>query len=349
MIDRQGVALGEYKAPVKIAGAGEAQRCFYPFKIEPYGRGCSHNCLYCYARSCNDFRGQWDPKRPYVTRLSTIRDVFKSALYHGRTTGKLNKLIRSQVPVRIGSFTDCYGAVEDKWRNTRKLIQMLNAMHYPYMVMTKSDRVLEDADLLNPNLCYVQFSVSTPDDEKAKIMEPGAPPTSKRLDALRQLHEAGFWTAARINPMFPTHRDGYHSRGIKSEEHYHFGWELVDQIAEAGADTLIAGFLRLSPYNLKWIKEATGEDLRWLFPLGYDNLALHFSTEEKRWYYERAKAMCDERDMRFSVCYDGDDAYTEFRYLWANQNDCCDGLGNIPAFKRTFGDLRRVFGIEEAG
>ena len=149
--------------------------------------------------------------------------------------------------------------------------------------------------------------------------------------------------------MFPTHRDGHFSRGVESEEHGYFGWELVDQCAEAKAGTIIAGFLRLSPYNVTWIREATGEDLRWLFTGGYDNLALHFSTEEKWYYYERVKNRCDELGVRFSVCYDGDDAYTEFRYLWANQDDCCDGLGRVPEFKRTFGHLRRVFGIEEPG
>jgi len=88
--------------------------------------------------------------------------------------------------------------------------------------------------------------------------------------------------------------------------------------------------------------------LCWLFAGGYDNLALHFSTEEKRHYYEEMKTRSDRLGMRFSVCYDGDDAYTEFRYLWANNNDCCDGLGNIPAFERNFGHLRPVFGIREA-
>lgn len=204
MIDQAGIALGEYKVPVKIAGAGEAQRCFYPFKIEPYGRGCSHNCLYCYSRACNDFRGQWNPTHPYVTKLNTIRKVFKSALYYGRTGGNVNRLIRARVPVRIGSFTDCYGAVERKWRNTRKLVQMLNSLNYPYMLMTKSARILDDADILKPDLCYSQFSVTTPNDARARIMEPGASPTSERLSALRQLAEAGFHTAARINPFFPT-------------------------------------------------------------------------------------------------------------------------------------------------
>ena len=213
MIGQQGVALGEYKVPVKIAGAGEAQRCFYPFKIEPYGRGCSHNCLYCYSRSCNDFRGQWDPKRPYVTKLETIRKAFKSALYYGKTSGHMNKMIRAHVPVRIGSFTDCYGAAETKWRNTRKLVQMLNSLRYPYMVMTKSATVLEDADLLDPELCYAQFSVTTPDDAEARVMEPGASTTSERLDAIRQLAGAGFTTATPWQGINVDYRD----RNVESQ------------------------------------------------------------------------------------------------------------------------------------
>ena len=107
--------------------------------------------------------------------------------------------------------------------------------------------------------------------------------------------------------------------------------------AEAGAKTLIAGFVRLSSWNLRWIEEATGQDVRWLFDpeLRQSNQAYHFSTEEKRYYYEEAERRCRKLGMAFSVCYDGDDAYEEFRYLWANPNDCCNGVGNVPAFGAT--------------
>lgn len=336
--------MNRYKGAIKVAGAGEAERCFYPFKVEPYGWGCSHNCLYCYARSCNDFRGQWDPDDPRIVDLyDSVATTFWSALTGEKATGQINRLIRARIPVRLGSFTDCYGAIEARYRNTRRIIQLLNACHYPYLIMTKSDRILEDADLLNPDLCYVQFSLSTPHDALALVMEPGAPPTSARLAALRQLGEAGFYTAARINPFFPTHKDGHFSAGLASPEYRYFGWNLVDMCAEAKVRTIIAGFLRLSPFNVKWIKEATGDDLRWLFAGGYENQSWHFSTGEKRYYYERTKARCDDLGMRFSVCYDGDDAYTEFQYLWANPDDCCDGLGNVPAFKRNFAYLRKVF------
>ena len=101
---------------------------------------------------------------------------------------------------------------------------------------------------------------------------------------------------------------------------------------------MIAGFVRLSSWNIKWIKNKTGKDLTWLFDAGtkVKNQALHFSSEEKRYYYEKIKKSCDDLGMEFSVCYDGDDAYEEFRYLWANPNDCCNGKGKIPGFKNAF-------------
>ena len=109
-------------------------------------------------------------------------------------------------------------------------------------------------------------------------------------------------------------------------------------IYESGAKTIIAGFVRLSSWNIKWVKAKTNEDLSWLFnsDTKQKNTALHFSEEEKRYYYEKIKRMCDKLGLDFSVCYDGDESYEKFRYLWANKNDCCNGLGNIKGFKKTF-------------
>lgn len=160
---------------------------------------------------------------------------------------------------------------------------------------------------------------------------------------MEKLTLEGFYTAARINPLFPIYPDGHYSvMESDAEPLKFFDWSLIGDLVDAGAGTIIAGFVRLSPFNLRWIKEATGKDLRYLFTSKFESNALFFSTEEKRYYYEKCKMLCDRAGVRFSVCFDKDDAYDEFRYLWADQEDCCDGRLNVRGFGVTFDGFREL-------
>lgn len=314
-------------------GGGEISRCFYPFKFDPYGRGCSHNCLYCYSRSVNAFRGNWNEHSPAKAATREIWRQFESA-WNGRDSQN-SRLLRSGLPLRFGGMSDPFSDPEPEARLTLMALTMLRAHDHPHLILTKGALVGQEPYIgtLSPKLSYVQVSVSTPYDDVSSVVEPGAPVTSERLRALKDVADAGIYTAARINPLFPLAKDGHYSNGVQSDKLRHFGWELLDMLAEAKVKTVIAGFLRLSTWNLRWLKEATGEDYSRLFDENtkQKNTALHFSREEKRWYYEQIKKRCDELGMAFSVCYDGDENYETFRYLWANQNDCCNGLGNVFA------------------
>ena len=321
----------EYKSFIGLPGGGEISRCYYPFKLDPYGKGCSHNCTYCYARSTLSFRGLWGEAAP--ASFDKIERVFANA-FDRNARGHINELLRRRVPLRLGSMTDAFAEAERVHGLTRRVLALLRDYDYPYLILTKSSSIEDYIDVLDPRLAYAQFSITSPYDDIAAKYEPGASSPVARLRACRTLTNAGIYTAVRINPMFPMYKDGHYSLGVVSEPFRYFGWELLDMAAEAGAKTVIAGFVRLSSWNIRWIKDATGEDLRWLFDVEAKqaNQALHFSTEEKRYYYEEARDRCNALGIDFSVCYDGDDAYEAFRYLWANHNDCCNALGNIPAF-----------------
>jgi len=223
---------------------------------------------------------------------------------------------------------------EEKLGVTREIIRYLNELRYPYLILTKSASVASfDVD---PELAYVQFSVSTGDDGWARRLEPGADPPSARLRAMRAVADRGVYCALRINPMLPWYPDGTLESGGDSDGKLNW-WdlELIDAGVEAGAGTILAGFLRLDPRTLRWTSEAAGIDLRPWFRGKFVNSSLHYSAAEKRIYYEMVAERTRQAGAEFSVCYDGDDAYNEFRYLWADQEDCCNGRRNIPAFGAT--------------
>jgi len=332
---------------LKLPSGGEVHRCFYPFKLDAYGCGCSNDCLYCYAKSCLEFRSLWNPESPSVADVDKLEKIFSDALSNNK--GKFKELIRERLPVRLGGMTDCFGDIEEFERSTYAIIKMLNHFNYPYLILTKNKLVAEYARFMKKHLAYIQFSITTPYDSVSKKFEGNASSTSERLEALKKVSEAGFYTAVRINPLFPMYPDGYFSQKKKfptgARKFRYFDWSLVDRSIDAGANTIIAGFLRLSSWNIKWIKDKTGQDLTWLFDTStkQKNQALHFSTEEKRYYYENIREVCWIKGADFSVCYDGDDDYEKFRYLWANQDDCCNGKGNIEGFAKTYDFFNKDF------
>lgn len=326
----------EFKSPVKLPGGGETKRCYYPFKVDTYGCGCSHNCTYCYARASLDFRELWDKDRPKVADVGEIKRYFES--------GK-DALIKKHLPVRLGGMTDCFANDEDRLRVTEKVIEYLNSIDYPYLIITKNKLVQDYVDILNKDNCIVQLTITTEFDDLSGIYEEGASLTTERLAAGKKLAENGIYTAARINPLWPMAKDGFYTGGTKSKKKFrYFTFNLPQLIADHGFKTIIAGFLRLSSHNIKYIKEKTGEDVSWLFDKQrVENGAYHFSTDEIRYYYERIKGICDSNGVEFSVCYDSDRNYQAFRHLWANQNDCCNCEGKVKGFRTKFDQLNKDF------
>src|SRR5206468_9060404 len=88
-------------------------------------------------------------------------------------------------PSAMGTNTDPYQPIEQRWRVTRSLVELLLETRHPFTITTKSDRVLRDLDLLkqaaNLRIASVALSVTSLDPAIARTLEPRAPRPSKRL------------------------------------------------------------------------------------------------------------------------------------------------------------------------
>lgn len=160
--------------------------------VNPYA-GCGFGCRYCYAQLImrRFYPGiQWgEYAYPKVNAAEILAKELKRA---------------KKGSVFISSVTDAYQPLEKKYELTRKCLSLLLEKQFPVTVQTKSPLVLRDLDLLKKfNECTVGMTVTTDDDEIRKKFEPKAPPIASRVDALRQLHEAGIRTYAFIGPMLP--------------------------------------------------------------------------------------------------------------------------------------------------
>ena len=182
-------------------------------------RGCEHGCIYCFARPTHAFH-DLSPGIDFESRLFAKPDAAK--LLHA----ELSRPGYSVRPIAMGTNTDPYQPIEEHWRITRSIIELLVETRHPFTITTKSDRVLRDLDLIAPaarlGLASVALSVTSLDPKIHKTLEPRAPAPRKRLAAIKELREAGVPAVVAIAPVIPQVTD-------------HELEEIVAQAADVGA------------------------------------------------------------------------------------------------------------------
>ena len=182
--------MSEYKSFYKKAGGSEGTRCRYPVRLDTYGRGCSHDCDYCYARSLLEFRGLWHPEDPAVADVEKIRK-------------RLDRIPECQV-LRLGGMTDCFQPMEKRCRVTYETIRELNRRRIEYLIVTKSAMVADDEyiQIYDKDLAHIQISITATDDEQALVYEK-ASRISDRIRAVEKLQDLGFDVSVRLSPFIP--------------------------------------------------------------------------------------------------------------------------------------------------
>lgn len=171
--------------------------------INPY-RGCEHGCIYCYAR----------PSHCYLGHSAGLD--FETQLYaKPNAAALLEKELAAPgyqpATMALGTNTDPYQPIERERRITRSVLEVLERTGHPVGIVTKSALVVRDIDILQRmaerGLAKVALSVTTLDRHLARRMEPRASTPSRRLDALRQLSEAGIPTGVMVAPVIPSLND----------------------------------------------------------------------------------------------------------------------------------------------
>jgi DNA repair photolyase len=201
--------------------------------INPY-RGCSHGCIYCYARPAHAYLG-----------LSPGLD-FESRLFFKPEAGKLlaaelSKTSYKPGVIHIGGDTDPYQPDEKRLGVTREVIETLQRFRHPFSIITKSALILRDLDVLGEmgrsGLARAVVSITSLDRKLARSMEPRAATPERRLDAVRRLSEAGVPTVVMFAPAIPSLND-------------HEMEAVLQRAAEAGATG--AGYVALRlPLEIK--------------------------------------------------------------------------------------------------
>lgn len=325
-------------------------KCFYAFEIDSYGRGCLHNCHYCYAKEQLSSHGFWNRPMPFPVNLAEVRKIFYTVFETDRPS-KWREIMEKRIPLRMGSMSDSFMWLDLKYGVTKELLRIFRHYRYPYVVFTRSDLAAHDdyLELLDKKLCAVQYSIAGNNEALTKVLEPGAPSFQRRLAALEKLSKAGFWTTVRVNPLFAKYPDGFYSDPKSIAERFGerknvpvldlYNDDFIPSIAEAGVPSLLAGFVRLTPHAIKAMSAASGIDIKSFFKPEFleQRGDKKYSDPEIAYYYRMFQKQCAENEIRFSTCYIGNGMKDFFQYqdLWSNKSDCCDAIGNVAAIKKT--------------
>ena len=199
------------------------------YSMNPY-QGCEHGCIYCYARNVHEYWGYsagLDFERKIVIKKNAP-DLLRKFLMNP----KWNCL-----PISLSGNTDCYQPAEQKYRLTRKLLEVCNEFNQPVGLITKNAGMLRDKDILqklaSKKLVSILVSITSFEEDLRRVMEPRTTTGKQRIRLIKELSEAGIRMGVMLGPMIP---------GLNEQEMQ----RIMKAAAEAGATFSAYTFIRLN-------------------------------------------------------------------------------------------------------
>jgi DNA repair photolyase len=252
VVDRH-VGTGEFRgmeflhvnAGTIINEVPASSRMPFRYTINVY-RGCSHACVYCFARPTHEYLGLnigEDFDRRIVVKVNAVE----------RLSAELTARRWAGHHIAMGTNTDPYQRCEGKYHLTQGVVRVLGDAANPFSILTKSTLILRDIDLLaraaGRTRVRADLSIGTLDETVWRMTEPGTPNPRRRVEAVRRLNEAGVPCGVLIAPILPCLSD----REDQLEE-------VVTACVEAGAVSVSTVGLHLRPgvkeHYLAWLSRA---------------------------------------------------------------------------------------------
>ncbi|MBX6766236.1 MAG: Rv2578c family radical SAM protein [Actinomadura rubrobrunea] len=240
----RGMTFYEVQARSIINRVPAASRMPFRWTINPY-RGCSHACVYCFARRSHEYL-----------------DLDSGADFDSKIVVKVNagELVRRELAaprwrgehIAMGTNVDCYQRAEGRYRLMPPILKALRDAANPFSILTKGSLILRDLPLLAEAAERTEVgtavSVGFVDRELWRLVEPGTPSPDKRLEVCAALNDAGVRCGVVMGPVLPYMTDS--PRQLE---------EAVRRIAEAGATSVTAITLHLRSgareWFLAWLRE----------------------------------------------------------------------------------------------
>ena len=229
----------------EILSRNDSPDLSFRWSVNPY-RGCFHACAYCYARPTHEYWG-FGAGTDFESKIVVKRQapvLLRQAFDKPSWKGEL---------IVFSGNTDCYQPMEASLELTRACLEVCAEYRNPVAIITKGVLVQRDLDVLkrlhDEAWVRVYFSIPFADDEVARLVEPQAPTSGKRFDAMTRLSEAGIPTGISISPIIP---------GLNDEDIP----DLLHRARRAGAREAMSTLLRLA----KSVEAVFAERMSQAFP-----------------------------------------------------------------------------------
>jgi len=253
--------------------------CTCPHKLtfDPY-TGCDHKCTYCYATSYIPNFHKCRPKKDLLNRLEKETPRLKGEL------------------ISIANSSDPYPTIEKNLNLTRQCLKILSQCQCRVQIITKSDLVARDANILRRMNSVVAISITTEDDDLAKQLEPKAPPPSKRMHAIERLTQENVPVCVRIDPIIPFLNDNPR--------------KLIKTLATLGVKHITSSSYKAKQDNWNRFRQAFPKTASKLAPLYFKKgdaiSGYRYLPKELRYTLMRnVKELTESAGMTFGNCREG--------------------------------------------
>ncbi|WP_407723872.1 radical SAM protein [Ruminococcus sp. JL13D9] len=157
-------------------------------------RGCTHGCIYCDSRSnCYQMNHEFEDIEVKENAIELLENALRRK--------------RKRCMIGTGSMSDPYMPLEAQLEYTRKALLLIEKYGFGATLITKSDRVLRDLDILKrinqKTKAVVQMTLTTADEALCKLIEPNVSTTKQRFEALKILRDNNIPTVVWLCPVLP--------------------------------------------------------------------------------------------------------------------------------------------------
>ncbi|MEM0162154.1 MAG: radical SAM protein [Thermoproteota archaeon] len=254
--------------------------CPPKYSFSPW-TGCSHKCTYCYIT-------------PYIFNAFKPRPKSFTIL---QLKNELNKLDKNK-PISIANSSDPYTPEEARSLLMREVLPIFIKNGFKLLIITKSDLVTRDIDILSKGKVCVSITITTLNEQIARRLEPNAPPPISRLKTLEALNKAGIPTIVRLDPLIPGINDDLNS--IKA---------VLEATHKVGVKQVTTSTYKVKPDNFKRVLLAFPElegYLNGIYSRGERiNMSTYAPKDLRRELMLKVKEVADDLSIDFATCREG--------------------------------------------
>lgn len=214
---------GEYGATFEVSN--RILECQCPLNLDTYGGFCTYNCMYCFVQYYSQslysaYYDNWTPTYLSVANKDKMRkDLIDLIEGKKKGSGKRGGIsskesmcsdleviesFKHRIPLKIGNRTECFQNIEKSMGITLEALKICKDYNYPIIINTKTTLIREEPyfNLITSfgKDVLIQETITTPDDDFARVVEPGAPSSTERFKTIKIFTDVGIRAIPRMEP-----------------------------------------------------------------------------------------------------------------------------------------------------